>query len=252
MLIYWLLSMPTHTLSLSDQEITQIGEKIFHNECASKKDCLVAWNDGEYFASLGIGHFIWYPKNVQGPFEESFPALLKFMKTQHITLPDWLNGNSPDAPWHDKKQFLAEFQNHQTQQLIQFLHETKKVQIAFIVQRLEQALPKLLKVIEPTQQDTIRNRFEQLTNSAQGLYALIDYVNFKGEGTNPNERYQGQGWGLLQVLQTMDAKQTELPINIVFSNAAEKVLRQRVALAPIERNEQRWLAGWLKRIQTYR
>ncbi|MDX8395917.1 MAG: hypothetical protein R8K22_05850, partial [Mariprofundaceae bacterium] len=80
---------------------------------------------------------------------------------------------------------------------------------------------------------------------------LIDYVNFKGEGTNPNERYQGQGWGLLQVLQNMDTERAKQHANLAFSDAAEKVLTQRVALSPIERNEQRWLAGWLKRIQTY-
>ena len=29
---------------------------------------------------------------------------------------------------------------------------------------------------------------------------MIDYVNFKGDGLKPTERYKGEGWGLLQVL----------------------------------------------------
>ena len=30
----------------------------------------------------------------------------------------------------------------------------------------------------------------------------MDYVNFKGEGVSSSERYRGQGWGLLQVLES--------------------------------------------------
>ena len=37
-----------------------------------------------------------------------------------------------------------------------------------------------------------------------------------------------------------------------FRDAAKQVLSQRVRLSPPERNEQRWLKGWLKRIDTYR
>ena len=47
---------------LSDEEINLIGQRIFRNECAGKIEYLTAWNEGEEFASLGIGHFIWYPK----------------------------------------------------------------------------------------------------------------------------------------------------------------------------------------------
>jgi hypothetical protein len=37
-----------------------------------------------------------------------------------------------------------------------------------------------------------------------------------------------------------------------FANSAERVLRERVRNAPPERHEERWLAGWLNRIATYR
>ncbi len=36
-----------------------------------------------------------------------------------------------------------------------------------------------------------------------GWYPLIDYINFKGKGIKETEKYNGEGWGLLQVLQTM-------------------------------------------------
>ncbi len=42
--------------------------------------------------------------------------------------------------------------------------------------------------------------------SPNGVYALVDYVNFKGEGTLATERYQDHGWGLLQVLEGMKGR----------------------------------------------
>jgi hypothetical protein len=77
---------------------------------------------------------------------------------------------------------------------------------------------------------------------------LMDYVNFKGEGVSPSERYRGQGWGLLQVLETMPATGPAIP---AFVEAADKVLTRRVANSPPARGEARWLAGWRNRLETY-
>jgi HAMP domain-containing protein len=86
-------------------------------------------------------------------------------------------------------------------------------------------------------------------DARHGSYALIDYVHFKGEGTSPAERYAGAGWGLLQVLQEMPSQGTSPLADFVRS--AEAVLARRVANAPPERNEQRWLEGWNNRLGTY-
>jgi len=77
-------------------------------------------------------------------------------------------------------------------------------------------------------------------------------VNFKGEGIAASERYQGQGWGLLQVLQTMLKAPEDQPVMVRYSDAAAEILRLRVSNSPSERNEQRWLDGWLNRVRTYR
>jgi hypothetical protein len=53
---------------------------------------------------------------------------------------------------------------------------------------------------------------------------------------------------LLQVLQQMQSTTVSLEN---FVAAAEVVLRRRVDNAPVERDEQRWLAGWVNRLQTY-
>ena len=65
-----------------------------------------------------------------------------------------------------------------------------------------------------------------------GLYVLLDYINFKGEGTSETEAYQGQGWGLLQVLQAMPKVSSDQEIIADFVAAAKKVLEQRVKNSP--------------------
>jgi hypothetical protein len=82
-----------------------------------------------------------------------------------------------------------------------------------------------------------------------GPFALVDYVNFKGEGTLESERYKGEGWGLLQVLEAM----REGPALVEFQRAAESLLSRRVKNSPPgrRRGESRWLPGWKNRIRTY-
>jgi hypothetical protein len=130
-----------------------------------------------------------------------------------------------------------------------FLAETIDLQSEFLVDRLGQSLPKMLDEAAPSHRDGVRANFNTLHESSQGCYALVDYVNFKGEGVLHSERYQGQGWGLLQVLEEMKTGAASSVQE--FSRAATVVLKRRVSNAPPARNEQRWLAGWLKRVNSY-
>ena len=101
-----------------------------------------------------------------------------------------------------------------------------------------------------SQQATVREKLSTLAQShpPYGSYALIDYVHFKGTGLTPSERYENQGWGLQQVIEEMESAPTTL---YSFVQAAKHMLSRRVANAPIERNEQRWHAGWHKRVESY-
>ncbi len=102
-----------------------------------------------------------------------------------------------------------------------------------------------------SESSNIEGKFYAIANaySPYGLYALIDYVNFKGEGVSPNEQYDGQGWGLLQVLAGMpDASENILED---FVNSAKTVLQNRINNAPKQRNEEQWLQGWFNRLDTY-
>ncbi|HEY1583605.1 MAG TPA: hypothetical protein VGF73_10965 [Chthoniobacterales bacterium] len=132
-----------------------------------------------------------------------------------------------------------------------FLADTIDLQADFMVERLRRALPKMLAEAPATERDRLEDRFHRLASDSHGCYALIDYVNFKGEGVLPSERYEGRGWGLLQVLEGMSDKSATSPLD-AFADSAERVLRARVKNSPAKRHESRWFPGWLKRVATYR
>jgi hypothetical protein len=232
---------------LPKAELDKIGLRVWHNEAAGKVEGLTDWNVGEHFASLGIGHFIWYPEGTKGPFEESFPGLLAFLRQSGVRLPEWLSAESA-CPWKDRESFLKEFHGERLKSLRKLLADTVGLQSVYLAQRLEKALPKLLKEAPAPKRPEIEALFLRLSAQPAGRFALIDYVNFKGEGTKASERYAGRGWGLLQVLESMPSQGDVKD----FSHAAEKVLRERVQNSPPERKEDRWLPGWLNRARSYR
>jgi len=238
------------TIGIDAREAAVLADKVWRNESGRDADKILWWNRGEDFASLGIGHFIWYPPGVEGPFEESFPSLLAFMTSAGVDLPAWLGEEpAPDCPWLDRKQFLDQRGGPKATQLRRLLIDTVALQGAFMVARLEAALDAMLATAPAASAAIIASRFCSLASIPAGRYALVDYVNFKGEGTNPGERYAGQGWGLKQVLQEMRGGS---PANVDFAQAAERVLERRVANAPADRREQRWLPGWRRRVDSYR
>ena len=236
--------------NISRSELNAIGEKIFKNEAAGKKENLVYWNEGENFPSLGIGHFIWYKQGEPGIFEESFPQLVEFLKSKNVKLPKIMAENKY-SPWKDRQELinLKTKKNPDIEELTNFLYENKDLQIMFIFKRLESSLEKMLAV--SNDRENVRKQFYRVASSPNGLYPLIDYVNFKGEGTNPNERYNGQGWGLLQVLENMKGTETGKAALTEFSNSAKFVLQRRVNNSDSSKNERKWLQGWFNRCNTY-
>lgn len=237
-------------IQLSSSEAQLIGQKIWRNECNCSTEQLTWWKKGEEWASLGIGHFIWYPANKQGPFTQTFPDLLTYLEQHNITLPAWLH-NNPACPWQTREAFFNDIHSPRMNKLRELLASTVDVQAQFIAQRLERALPDMLKACKKSERAHIKEQFYRVAQNPMGLYALIDYVNVKGEGTNPAERYNNQGWGLMQVLNRMHGKQRGKQALQEFVTSAKTVLTQRVTHAPAHRNEGQWLKGWHNRIDTY-
>lgn len=235
---------------LSSAQIDRVGKRIWQNECGGTVAGLTSWNSGEDFASLGIGHFIWYPRGARGPFAESFPPLLAFLNSRGVATPAWARGG---CPWPTKAAFEADRNSERQQELRALLSRTVRQQTEFIMVRMEAALPKMLAEAPARDRTWVEMAFDSLMQTPEGAFCLIDYVNFKGEGTSAKERYKGQGWGLLQVLQAMgETPSSRTAWNVQFAEAAKRVLSRRVGNAPPERHEKRWLDGWHNRCDSYK
>jgi len=250
--------LPVPQLVLPDDLAKKIGQKIWLNETGGKPDAITAWSANEEFASLGIGHFIWFPVGKWLPFEESFPALLEFMRKKNVHLPAWLDQTQiPANPWTSRAEFRKNANSPQMKELRQFLLDTVAEQTQFMVARAQGAMEKILKTTpDGTEREHIVIQFTRVIRASENFYPLIDYINFKGEGTNPNEaamdRETGrrQGWGLKQVLLKMNGDASDpKAVRAEFADAAQFVLQQRVRNLPSNRVFE---VGWLRRVATYR
>lgn len=242
----------TSGIKLSEADKDAIGRKIWKNECAGTVEGLTTWNVGEDFPSLGIGHFIWYVEGRPGPFQESFPPLLQYMKANGVAVPSWV-AEAKGSPWKSRTEFESQKNSEQMKGLRSFLANTVPTQTGFIVQRLEQALPKMQQATaDPADKQRLRENFYKVAETRTGVYALIDYVNFKGEGVKGEEKYQGVGWGLRDVILEMGRTSGGQESANEFSEAAKRVLRRRIRNSPPERGESRWNAGWMNRCESYK
>ena len=107
-------------IEISKAEALRIGRKVWQNECGGSVSGLTSWNQGENFASLGIGHFIWYPQGQRGPFEESFPKFLSYARDHSSALPEWLKPGQV-CPWSSRAEFLRAHGSSQMLELRKFL-----------------------------------------------------------------------------------------------------------------------------------
>jgi hypothetical protein len=235
----------TSYFSLSKKEVPVIGQKIWQNECGATTHKLLSWNFGEDFLSLGIGHFIWYPKDRQKQFTDTFPDFLLFLQKHRVSLPSWLK-KEKDCPWHSKQEF-DQTQDSRKQSLKKLLTQTIELQMLFIAERSQKAIANILFSLPPEEKKSFIKKIHLLAQTSNGKYAIIDYIHFKGEGTMVKEQYANQGWGLKQVIQNMPNQSTN-PVQD-FVKIASALLENRVANAP--RDESHWLPGWKNRLSTY-
>ncbi|WP_372881106.1 hypothetical protein [Psychromonas sp.] len=242
---FYVNSQP-YPINLTPVQADALGQLIWKNEGQQKLQHLTTWNQNEDFPSLGLGHFIWYPNAKKGPFKEQFPELLQYFKKQGVVLPQWL-AQSESAPWKNREQFYREFDQAQLTELRLLLSKHLDLQVQFIIKRLENGIPLILADSDATEKKVIHYQLARLTATPEGLFVLLDYINFKGEGVSLKERYQGQGWGLKQVLLTMPLDYDN--VLRVFALSADEVLTRRVKNSP--KDELHWLNGWRVRLQGY-
>ena len=250
--------LPVPQLVLPGDLAKQIGQKIWLNETGGRREAITSWNANEEFASLGIGHFIWFPIGKWLPYEESFPALLEFMRRKNVRLPAWLDQTQiPANPWTSRAEFRKHANSPRMNELRQLMLDTVAEQTQFMMARAQGAMEKILKTTpDGAEREHIVIQFTRVVRAGENFYPLIDYINFKGEGTNPNEaamnRETGrrQGWGLKQVLLRMNGVTGDpKAVRAEFADAAQFVLQQRIRNLPSNRVFE---TGWLRRVATYR
>ncbi|MDX1680520.1 MAG: hypothetical protein R3242_07305 [Akkermansiaceae bacterium] len=239
---------PKGQIELTEAQKVKIGRKIWQNECGGTVTGLTTWNRGEEFPSLGIGHFIWYPASFKGRFRESWPQFVAYAKAQGSPPPAWTHG---PCPWETKAAFERDFNGPRLSELRRWLMTHISLQTDFIIQRSLAALPKVLDAAPATERGRIEANYHKVASTPQGVYALIDYVNFKGDGTLESERYKGKGWGLMQVLGHMRSVPEGPAAAKEFADTAFRMLERRIENSPPERGEQRWRKGWRNRCMTY-
>jgi hypothetical protein len=245
------LAKPNSTSKLSSAQKKKIGLKIWKNECGGTVNGLTTWNKGEEFPSMGIGHFIWYPKDFNGRWTESFPDFVRYAQASgRKDIPAWLL-QSQHCPWNSKAAFQADFHGAKLTSLRTFLSNSVTLQTDFIIQKSQAALPKMLQAAPAADRKRVQTNYHLVATTTNGTYALIDYVNFKGEGINPRERYNNRGWGLLQVLSNMRPSKGGQDSARAFADSAKFTLDQRIKNSPAERGEKRWKEGWHNRCETY-
>lgn len=245
-------------LDLPEEVATKVGLQVWRNETGGDRDAITAWNASEDFASLGIGHFIWFPAGLKTPFAESFPKVGAYLRSRGAKLPVWLDKPKiPACPWVDRRAFLAAFHSPRMVELRAFLLDTVGLQTEYLALRMREALPKIVATItDPRERVKVRGQFVRVVNASPDLYPLIDYVNFKGEGIAATETFIGrtsgaaEGWGLKHVLLAMKGDVQDVVSGLdAFADAARFVLLRRIANNP---RDQTWRSGWLARVETYR
>lgn len=223
-----------------------IALKIFMNETGGKMENVLSWSKNESFANLGIGHFIWYG-NHREIYEETFPDFITYVQflDPSLKIPKLLTYKK--CPWESKEEFDKMKKSKTGRKLVKFLlnHEVVQHQMNFMVEKLKLISNNL------SQEESLQfiKKFKKIHETDNGVFALLDYTNFKGFGTNPNERYNNQGWGLYQVFQEIEFNDRfkNNPV-IVFKEKCRLVLLRRIKNNPIDK---KYRKGWLKRINKY-
>ncbi len=237
-------------MTLSDKTAHAIGMQLLQNETGGKLEYLVFWNEHEAFPSFGIGHYIWYPAGAsEKKYTETFPDLIRYLQKHRVTIPSWLIAQLEiGAPWPSRDLFYARSSMKNRIAIKELLQQTIPLQIKFCIETMHHQFEAIKAACNQDRMAHIDRMYQLLCQSVGGNYALVDYCNFKGTGLNPQEQHQSQGWGLLQVLELMPDTTTQNNAVAHFSASARKLLKQRADSKP---SEQRWLAGWLKRVNSY-
>lgn len=219
----------------------EMGRLIWVNESDGALRALVQWDEERDCAAMGLGGSVWYPAGLAGRADEEFPKLVAFAKAQGVEAPVAMRGA---APWVSADELETDSSGSK-EAMHKWLAAHLDVQARFLIARVQMALPRMLRVSKMPAE--VQARFEQLSLSPQGLYAMADFLSFMGDGASPAEPAAP---GLLQALETL---RPGAPVSgAEFARAAAEVLQAQARLTPPrDARAKRALALRLKRCRTY-
>ena len=188
---------------------------------------LVYWNKDRPYMNIGITEFIWCSTDDKYP--NTFEDYLVDMKIENINTPKFLEEENFSHPWTTQKKFAVDMNTTDGKALLSFINDTKSKQLKYLVDRLERFIKTDLATDSLDSNVTHNLNKLLVTNKVlrpHGVYIALDYIKFKGEGTNPSERCNNEGWGLKQVLEAIDYNSSD--IDEAFYISSNKILKRRI------------------------
>ncbi|MBY0315616.1 MAG: hypothetical protein K2Q26_08860 [Bdellovibrionales bacterium] len=220
--------------------LDRLARGILQNETGCRENSFTFWKNTEPFPSLGLLHAIWYPAGAKSQLTESFPPLIQFLRAEiqkhpqfPARIPQWLDVDKiGPSPWQNKQEFDLASKNAEAlrrsddlsslrslnprayHQAVQFreLHDFLRhpsvlaLQARYAAYRMQRSVYNILAAAESSHQTQhIYTQLQRLITTEEGIFSLIDYINFKGEGINPGEvtAIGNHAWGLKTVLENM-------------------------------------------------
>ena len=253
--------------NLSKDQLLSLGYRMWNNYAGGTVDGLTKWDgsDADHeFMYLGIAQNIWLPEGSNSMFQADWPTVAQRLQELGCKIKPWmLNG----CPWTTQEEFDADFNGKKMTWLRTHLSKEKfvRAQAFCIAERLQRTMDpsspdSLLTGLTADQSALVEKNFDFVVNSKDplGVYALIDYVNFKGEGRlGGTEEFNGQSWGLLQVLlnmQTPAEGASDADVMKAFVQSAKFTLCQRVINHKLQdptNNDVQYLDMWVAHLNDY-
>ncbi len=223
-----------------------IVNRVWQNETGANRENYIFWNPEEAFPSLGIGHFIWYPNGVKLDFPDVFPQFVQYvqLKRASAVVPE-VQGS---CPWQSRAEFLNAKGGTVYSKIMAFLDQVVDLQKMYIVHAWQKGMSQVLTVSQRV--SFVRNQILRLSQTQLGLYAMVDYVNFKGDGLS-------HSWGIMQVLEEMVEDQ-RMSVDLAFAASCWLALKRRVDTHPEDKKFASLLdlstsnpGGWIRRLASY-
>ncbi len=105
-------------------------------------------------------------------YTQTFPSLLTYFKKHGVTIPKWLEETKEYCPWKSREEFFADQKSEQMQELRALLANHVYLQTQFIIERLMQSLPHILKHVSIKKRTHIKKQFYRVARSKNGLYVF--------------------------------------------------------------------------------